>query len=812
MSIIKTDLILPTNFSLKPNHETYVRAGKVVAVSLFTRELALQYIDGEHTIEGYPVEPVVLATVIVGSDCPDTTFAPSASVYGRGDLVCVMLMGESGERYVISSMDQYEAPGGIYAKTNRMGAALVNEWALFDVLNGLVIDILDDGENSFIEFWDFNTPAQTRMNGNPDPLTGKRVMRRMLDYFGTIGQAEGSFSHNLSESYSTEGLGGGPQVNPQERVFGGHWLDEETEVLEQFDVALKGPFVNGFRQIVDRPFAAADLEAKLSSHHPVLEYLWLEKTHPLGSTPIEIVYDPTVFRFGDADTKYVVIAAVFPSWNTCTYINFIEIPVYALAERKRINLDLVNPDDDQYLDFDRNTHAWQLYADDVRVLLTIERTWIQWDDLAADFMYSERAARALPVIASRFRSGSNDHSFGILDSRSYMSGSTPLDVAKINQIIGTIQRTARPENDFAPNGSPWDYIIEHNDPVSGIGIVDNFYTGKFEYYDDDAGDVWEKHSCTTPDKVYPVITNGSDSLTKKVDFLFDITGELTYNTNTYTWDDLESYSTHQWWENFYLNDILLYTDSFTRTHTTDPQQNYVYDHTFRILLHIDLEMGLVVVEEHEFQAEGYLITGTYTEFCRCVVYWQGGRYVIWEMEFNEDHFPYMKNFPYPWCSDNIKDGSYPERPDTKPHNVSTFHSSIFWWCPTLQPYSPNPFAFLPGTKGKQLSYPFVHGEDTVQVMMGKVINDTVDEGEGKTGVSYLQISSDISTGSWVVKAPIWYYERYENDTTSTYPNIHDTLCRHADVNGGVPFWGKPSLSGMEPFSGVVLKTVDLNKA
>jgi hypothetical protein len=830
MSIIREDLILPEGFTLKPNSETYVRVGKVVSVSLFSRDLLVQYIDGEHTVENVPVEVAVLATVVVGSDDPLSSFAPSASVYGRGDLVAILLMGETGERYVISAMDNYVEKDDVYRKTNRRGAALVNGWALFDVLNGLVVDIVDDGENSFIKFWDFNTHVITTILGNPDEFTGKRVMRRMLDYFGTIGQPDGYLSHNLSVSYPTEGLGGGPQANPQERLLGQFW-DLGNETYEQFDVAATGNCLNGFKQIVDRPYGAADLEAKLTAHHPTLEYLWLGQTHPQGSTSIEIVYEPTVFRFGDVDSDYVLIAAVFPAWNadynTCTYINFIEIPAYCLAERKRMNLAAdVDPEApvDQYLDSDRNTHAWQLYAEDIRVLETIERTWIQWSDLAVDFMYSERASRALPIIASRYKAGdpSGYHSFGILDSRSYMSGSTPLDVAKINRILGTISREARGEGDYAPNGSPWNYTITHNDPQTGIGIVDNFYTGRFKYFNDGAGDVWETHTCETPDKEYPCITNGEESLTKKIDFNFDMVGELTYNTNDHTWDELTSYSTHEWWEHFYLNGVLLYTDYYQRIHETDPQHNIIYDHVYRILLHVDLEMELVVAEEHETQAEGYLIVGTTVETVRCVVFWQGQRYVIWEMEFTDNHFPYWKNFPYPWCADQIKDGGYPERPETVPHDTNTTHNSIFWWPPTITVYSVNPFPFLPGTKGKMMSYPFIHGEDTAQVMMGKIINDDNESGEGKSGVPYLQVSTDMATGSWVVKAPMWFYEQYENDTVATYPGVYDILSRHADINGGTPFYGTlnandiPILTaaGLTPviFDEVVENIIELNKA
>jgi len=404
-----------------------------------------------------------------------------------------------------------------------------------------------------------------------------------------------------------------------------------------------------------------------------------------------------------------------------------------------------------------------------------------------------------------------------------MIGSTPIDVAKVNQILGTISRTMIPEEQgFAPNGSPWNYTIQHNDPQSGIGIVDNFYTGRFKYFNDGAGTVWETHTCETPDKVYPIVTNGEQSLTKKIDFNFDMVGELTYNTNDFTWDELTSDSTHEWWEYFYLNGVLLYTDYYQRLHTTVPQHNITFDSIFRILLHVDLEMGLVVAEEHETQADGYLIVGTTIETVRCVVFWLGQRYVIWEMVFTDDHFPYQKNFPYPWCADQIKDGNYPERPATVPHDVNTTHNSIFWWTPTTLPYSSDPFPFLPGTKGKMQSYPFIHGECTVQVMFGKIINDDNESGEGKSGVPYLQVSTDMATGSWAVRAPMWYYERYPDDTVSIYPGVHDILSRSVDINGGVPFYGKlnadniPVLSaaGLTEviFDGVVENIIELNKA
>ncbi len=314
-SDVKDVLVLPTGFSVNP-YGSYIRIARVIKVSLFSREMIIRYLDGNME-EGVILEEDVEVICVVGSDDPNTTYTPSAAVYGRDDICCI-LHTEAGGKFAVSVLDMnthsYDLGGALdspYAPvaehSNRKNFALIKDWALFDVLSGLIVDFLDNGESSFISFWNPVTHDVVQITGDPSK---RNILRRILDFF--MYERQNCVDHGEVDFWfwPYERLNGGPTTRLQHNGI--------SSILE-------GRYVNGFQYIQDNLFAQADMTADLTPYHPVLNNLHKASLHPMVADTVTLDYAAaTVVDFGDEDPTHVLIIGCHPSWATSPYLKFIE--------------------------------------------------------------------------------------------------------------------------------------------------------------------------------------------------------------------------------------------------------------------------------------------------------------------------------------------------------------------------------------------------------------------------------------------------------------------------------------------------------
>ena len=85
MPDLKETLILEDGFTLVPK-DSYIRLAKVLTVSLMSKKMTVQFLDGDKDDDGVFLDAPVEVESVIGSDDPSTTYVPSATVYGRDDL------------------------------------------------------------------------------------------------------------------------------------------------------------------------------------------------------------------------------------------------------------------------------------------------------------------------------------------------------------------------------------------------------------------------------------------------------------------------------------------------------------------------------------------------------------------------------------------------------------------------------------------------------------------------------------------------------------------------------------------------------
>ena len=748
---IKEDLILPIGFALEPDRETYVRLGKVKTVSLISREMVVQFIDGDHE-EGIPLEVPITALLIVGSDDPVTTYTPSAAVYARGDMVNILIIDQ--QHYAISVAD-------MYTHSNRENFALVKGWSFLEVLNGLVMDILDDGANSFLEFWCPNTHAATRIEGDPSK---RNVMRRMLDYFKCYGQNTMDIAHVDDGGYPYEKLNGGPGTGPHRRIYG---------------MAYAGKGVNGFDYVEDGLFASADYSANLVAYHSTLIDLPVASMHPGLAPTLEIYFESaSVVWFGEEDPEYILAIASFPAWETAPYLKFVEIPVNSLAGRKFLERD---ENEDIVL-------SWQLYSECVREIHTINRSYIDWTAHGGDWMHSERLARALLVYTTEPVNGTCN--FGFIDGYGYDQSGNIYEPVKLTKVEGSITRTTiDPDLVAHSNGSRFNYDVSHNDPVAA-GYVDNWYVSTVAHFNDNAGTRYSDSTNNDPTKDFPMFTDGENTLSKRIDFNYHVDGyyqqfvwgdpgseSIVWNNGLDGFVEYASYVLNEVWQSVYHNDTLLFTDYFKLRKESDwiyANQTYTFFHA------VDADYGLFVCERIITALDGedgpsYDCTGTTKR--QGLVIFGGVEYIIWELTRTHTTFPALWNF-FPW----LHDANHPDPPETAPYDfVDNNYDGIFWWSPYYDYHMTPNTGYAP----KAWSYP--GSSDGVNSKLFLSVRDSTDELKPS---DYLQVSVDREADSFIVRFPCFLWDG-EPDKTISYPSIGDTIFR---FNGGALHFNKPAVT------------------
>jgi len=757
MSVVKEDLILPEGFSIYP-YESYIRIGRVERVSLISRDMDVQFIDGEYVDSVFTEEPVV-AVCVVGSDEPSTTYAPSASVYGRGDIVCVILTS-SGELLAVSLAD-------MYTHSNRENFALVRGWALYDTLNGVLVDILDAEPLSHITFWDPASHIVTKIVGDPSK---RHVLRRILDHFLYAGQNSFDCSLVNDGGYPVETLNGGPKTNlpffpyPERKVDGKN--------------------INGFGYVEDKLFGQADMTADLTMYHSTLTGLYTASIHPEVAAVIETIYESaTILWFSEEDPDYVLVACCFPAWDTAQYINFIEVPVYSLAGRKFLERD----------ESGDITLSWQRYADQVREIATIQRSYIDWTAHGGDVLHSERLNRGLLIYTPRNES-SFTTTFGFIDGYGYDQSGVLFDVNKLKKVEGTITRSGIQGGDaVATNGSPYSYSISHNNPVS-TGTVDNWYSTRFQY-EYNAGDPWEEQTCNDNTKVYPHFTDGTNTMHRTVDFEYHCDGWYDGDLvdGRTAWSDRSSGANNaglilnQVWHRMYRNDVLLYTDHFRLEKNTGNLWGY---HVYNFIHYADVSYNLYVIERIEVTIDessaslgpGAPCTGTI--FRTGLVMFEGVETVIWTLSMPITTFPTIWNF-WPWVSDS----GAPDRP-TPPDSSDSNHNSVFYYPPFFEYYTPE----LSEYSAQALNYP-APSNDICSTLYINIKDGT----EKHKRSDYLQVSIDTAADSFSVRFQCFLDPA---GGTLNYPNTEDICFR---FNSGAIHFNKPVETGIIDLSNIPIE-------
>ena len=490
--------------SLNP-YSMYVRIAVIVRISTHSIEADFTFIDGEDSdINIYRGE------TLFGTANPGEDLIPSASVVGKGDRVAVIV--HAGPKYfIVSKLDRFE-----YNNNNRVAAYP------FDVINkclgGLCIGCeYNPNAYSYADFYipmveatDLAEEIPERIvrleNNNPDPDLN-RISDRLFKILHSYGQNNMSTTEVNQPSYPWEKLGGGPMTSAPINING---------------ITKQGLNINHIPFIEHLPFADANFVNNLSAYSTTQTSLDKDPVHPDYNTIDKIKYEhPTIIHFDDTDPEWVVMIAVYPAWVTAPYIKILEVPVYGWSERAR------NDDEDTTLVILDSDRVGYIRNSLVRELKTITRSWIDWNLFGSDGLYSEYLHRS-PVFTAK-RLTPVMWTFCISDGYAYHNDPNVYLVNKLKRLYGTVTRTIAE----APttNGSPYDYTISNDDPLSAYTDIQTYYYLDWHYWDNGGGDegtTWYPND-SVKDQVSIIYTDGVNELTKKIDFACDLTGTFSDN-------------------------------------------------------------------------------------------------------------------------------------------------------------------------------------------------------------------------------------------------------------------------------------------
>lgn len=772
MSLVKDDLIT-SNFQVYP-FESYIRIAKVKQVNLFSKEMIVQYVDGATDEFGEFIEGPEVVECIVGSNAPETTYAPSGAVHGRGDMIAVLVLAD-GNKYAVSSMD-------LYNNVNRENFALIGGWALYDVLSGLLVDFLDDTttpEDSYLTFRrDFGVGAPyayftvTKITGDP---TKRHIMRRMLDYFGSMQTQQMNITSVDSLTWQYTG-DVGPDNNPMRMIHGRMH---------------KGKRVCGFPYVEDIDYTndEATLANDMTVYHSTLTGLKTAEIHPLSDGDVLRRYfeRATVVWFNDEEPTHVLLIGSYPAWDVCQYIVFAEVPVYCLTGRKFLEREVLDED----LETERPgdiLQSWQKYADQIRILQWIDRsTYVDFPAHESDIEFSDRLQKSVVAfLPTQPEAAIKD--FGIHDGYGWGQGGTVFDVNKVKKIVGTIERTERSTFEAPePNGSMYDYEILHNDPLT-TGNLDLSYSTRFEYFHDsgETPPTWERQTPNNTAKEYSNWTDGVNYIEKTIDFDYycegwyddtdPIYGRIGWSDGGGLWASNSQNFDNEYWHHTYRNGGHLFTNNFWLTKTGNVFEG---GDTKYILMYADVEYDLFVFTKIETHIDSHAglgpswtflePLGTHWQRHSGVVMFEGTEWTIWTYLIPLVVFPIIYNF-HPWLSDV---GS-PDRPDTPPcaaYASDTDHTGYFWHEPS--------FYYLNGTLKPGYSTAGVGHPGPVfgpaSTGMWQVIRTDDTPASFADPDDLLQVSIDYDNDSFVVRWESFYISDAPNSKVLTYPNGGMTL-------------------------------------
>jgi hypothetical protein len=265
-------------------------------------------------------------------------------MYGVGDRVSVLCY--AGKYFVVSVMD-------IPSRTNTGRLALIHDYALLEVLNGLCLTVNYNYQAySYADFYNVQMGTTTRIDGVPDK-DKTRFLDRLLKAC-----LQGARNEVCKVKYNAyqESFGGGPPPVPVQKIHG---------------LRLYGNTINHIPSVIFEPFSKTDNTGDLSVYSYTQENLKERFLHPSeGAYIFRNHTNQTVIWFNDENPEYVLVIAVCPVWdvnaNVTQYIQFLEVPVYGFCERKQNNADV-----------DAEV-CWQRFEDQIRLVHYIPRDWIDW--------------------------------------------------------------------------------------------------------------------------------------------------------------------------------------------------------------------------------------------------------------------------------------------------------------------------------------------------------------------------------------------------------------------------------------------------
>lgn len=785
MPIVKEDLILGDGSVLDPvKGEPYIRLARVEEVRLFSQEMIIQFVDGDYDEETQlPIEPPETAVAVIGSPVPETTYNPSCTVYGKGDMVNV-LVGLQGTNYTVSLMD-------MYIDVNRENFALCEGWALYDILNGVLVDCLDDDENSYLTFRsripnEFLEYEVTKITGDPNK---RYVMRRMLDYFMGMMTQQMNLTAQDDPFWNWTQNSCGPDNNPMRHIH---------------DRLHKGKRVCGFPYVEDVDFTndGATLANDIVMYHSTLTDLKTADIHPLSAGNVLSRYfeNATVIWWDDEEPTHVVVIGSYPAWSVCKYIVFAEVPVYSMSGRKFLEREII---DEDLPTEERNTiQSWQLYADQVRVLKVIDRsTYVDFPAHESDVEFVDHIQKNVAAYLPT-QPESDIKDFGMLDGYGWGQSGTVFDVNKVKKMVGTIERTVKEIDDATePNGSRYEYEILHNDPLT-TGNLDLSYSTRFEYFHDSAATppTWERQTPNAPTKEFSCYVDGVNYMERTCDFdyycegWFDdtepIMGRIGWSDGGGLWASEAQNFDNEVWHKTYRNGGHLFTDHFWLTKTGN---TYAGGETKYILMYADVEYDLFVflkiethIDSHAGLGPGWTFLeslGTHYNRHSGIVMFEGTEWTIWTYFIPLVDFPTLYNF-HPWLSDV---GS-PERPDTPPcadYSSDTNHTGYYFHEPEFYPWSGT---LKPGysTAGSGYPGPFFGPSSLPTWQIIKTYDDPTSFTDPD---DLLQVSIDYENDSFCVKFESFYISDVPNSKVLSYPNGGNTLC---SFEGELPHFTVPT--------------------
>jgi len=754
-NIVKQDLTLPVDFGVDPK-DCYVRIGKVLTVSLRSRDLTIQFVDGDRDEDNnleFFEEPVV-ATSVIGSLERETTYVPSAVVYGKGDLVSVLCL-RNATYLAVSPLDMNE-------QLNRQTYPTLKDWALFDVLNGINVAGVHDGvtpEDSYLTFWDPLTHITTRITGNPD---NNKLFLQMLEHWIwertqalPITRNEGLWYYDINRS--------GPDNNYEKRIDGNMH---------------KGRYVNGFPYVEYEGFFndVATVKNEMTAFHPTITGLQEGKVHPLaGVLEFPRYFDTAaVVWFDDPDPTHVLVIGSHPAWDGAKNIMFLEVPVYSLAGRKKLEEEIT--DEDLETEERKTVQTFQDYGDQIRLIRIIPRNYVDWSAHESDVEFSERLHKSINVYLPRFTGEST--TYGILDGYGWGQSGTVMSINKLQKFTGTIERSiVEPDVETYANGSRYAYEITNSSPI--LGNVNLFHHVRFIYEWNDGAE-WESQEVMDPSVEYPCYIDGNTDMHRQISLNYYCDGHYNHDvmiTGLIAWSDGQNGGVanvqdiiNDCTHTTYRNGILRWTEEF---HFRKTSVGGMWGWGTQISLNYsDVDYDLYIYEKTVtdidegscFLGPAYACTGIQTHYG--IVLFQGIEYIIWEYVITLEVMPTLWNF-WPW----IINSADPERPETPPYSQNIDYNNPYWHWPH---FSGTIGTLVNGysSVGMGAPGPLFSPESLPHHQVVCMYRDDWKD-------DMLRVHIDKETDSFCIK-----FQCYMRSTTNkvlTYPNVGYTIMR---FNGG----------------------------